>query len=499
MFTKDALYYAKQIKEQKVSIESIVSRAIENIKQHNDTLNAVIILQEETALSQAKAMDKALKQGLEDLPPFYGVPILMKDLGQTEKGVSSHSGSQLMKDYIATEDHGFTQKVKEAGFIIVGRTNVPEFGFKNISDSQFEGAVNAPYDLSRNPGGSSGGAAAALVAGLVPVVTASDGGGSIRMPASFSGLIGLKPTRGRMPVGPSNFRSWQGAALNFFLTKTVEETWQLLKAHQIEQWDGPFIVPLIEEEQLTPLSRPLKIAYTYEMNSINATPSSHAKQAVEAMIHVFESLGHQVEEVASPVDCQSLMESYFLMNGVETVKMLSGFEHLTMDDVEPATWAIYQSGLKVPAYQYSQLLDLWDRQGAKMEHFHQQYDILLMPATNGPAPKQGQFALTPEQKEGIAQMSEWSLDEQQQFVWEIFTPSMQWTPYSSLLNLTGHPAISLPTYRTQEGLPLGVQLSAGKGQEYLLLQLAKQLEEEGKLHILQVDLSKNEAASSAVD
>lgn len=491
MFTKDALYYAEQIKQQKVSIEELTTRALDNIKRYNKLINAVIISQEEDALKQAKVMDRALKENKADLPPFYGVPILTKDLGQTQKGVPTHSGAKVMKDVVGSADHGFITRLKEAGFIILGRTNVPEFGFKNISDSQFEGVVNAPFDLTRNPGGSSGGAAAALVAGLVPIVTASDGGGSIRMPASFSGLIGLKPTRGRMPMGPFSYRSWQGAALNFFLTKTVEETWALLKTHQVEQWDGAFMLPLIEEEELTTLTRPLNIAYSFNINSVDATPTDEAKQAVEEMIVVLKKLSHHVHEVDSPIDCQSLMESYFLMNGVETVKMLSQFNNLQMDDVEPLTWAIYQSGLKVPAYQYSQLLDLWDSEGAKMEHFHQDYDILLMPATNGPAPKHGQFELTKEQKEQIALMDEWSLEEQQTFVWELFKPSMEWTPYASLLNLTGHPAISLPTHRTKENLPLGVQFSAGRGEEYLLLQLAKQLEDAGHLDVLQVDLGKD--------
>ncbi|SDI35550.1 amidase [Dolosicoccus paucivorans] len=491
MFTKDALYYAEQIRQKKISIEELTIRTLDNIKRYNKLINAVIISQEDSALKQAKAMDKALKDNPTDLPPFYGVPILTKDLGQTEKGVPTHSGAKIMKDVIGAWDHGFTTKLKEAGFIILGRTNVPEFGFKNISDSQFEGVVNAPFDLTRNPGGSSGGAAAALVAGLVPIVTASDGGGSIRMPASFSGLIGLKPTRGRMPMGPVSFRSWQGAALNFFLTKTVEETWELLKFHQVEQWDSAFMLPLIKEEQLTPLTRPLKIAYSFNINSVDVPPTDEAKQAVEEMITALKELGHQVEEVDSPIDCQSLMESYFLMNGVETVKMLSGFDHLQKDDVEPLTWAIYQSGLKVPAYQYSQLLDLWDVEGAKMEQFHQDYDVLFMPATNGPAPKQGQFDLTPEQKEQIDLMADWPLEKQQAFVWELFTPSMKWTPYAPLLNLTGHPAISLPTHRTKDHLPLGVQFSAGRGEEYLLLQLAKQLEEAGHLDVLQVDLAKD--------
>ena len=160
---------------------------------------------------------------------------------------------------------------------------MPEFGFKNESDSDFTGSVKSPFDPKLNPGGSSGGAAAALKAGIVPIVTAGDGGGSIRIPASFNGLIGLKPSRGRTPVGPGSFRGWQGASIDFALTKSVRDTWNMLNVMQVEQYDAPFVLPKIQEKSLNPLNQKLNFAYSLE-SPIGQKVTDEAKNAVHLAI-----------------------------------------------------------------------------------------------------------------------------------------------------------------------------------------------------------------------
>ena len=218
---QDALGMANAVKAGQVSARELVEDAIARIERLNPSLQAVVNKQYDEALEKATTgpfVDKV----------FGGVPILLKDLGQHQAGHLSTAGSRLFANYRPSQTDAFVQRLEGLGFIILGRTNTPEFGFKNISDSSLHGAVNLPRDPQRNAGGSSGGAAAAVAAGLVPLAAASDGGGSIRIPASFNGLIGLKPSRGRMPVGPSSYRGWQGASVHFAITRSIRDTQALL-------------------------------------------------------------------------------------------------------------------------------------------------------------------------------------------------------------------------------------------------------------------------------
>ncbi|XJS10425.1 amidase [Aerococcaceae bacterium WGS1372] len=486
LFTEDATFYAQEIREGRHTVTELVQAAINNIETMDESLNAVVHRQFDQALDLAESYDQQLRNDSSKLPPFFGVPILLKDLGHSQKGQVSTSGSKLMAGYVSPETDNFTQSIEAAGFIVVGRTNVPEFGFKNISDSDYNGRVNSPIDNNRNPGGSSGGAAAALKSGMVPIVTASDGGGSIRIPASFSGLIGLKPSRGRIPVGPGSYRGWQGASINFVLTKSVRDTWTLLKAMQVEQLEAPFIMPLIQEDELTPLTRSLKIAYSLKSPE-GSELSQEARQMMIQVIEQLESLGHQVEEAEPAIDGIEAMKTYYRVNGVETAVMMEGFESalgrpLTVDDMELMSWAIYRMGLKVSGTDYSKVLSYWDELTAISESFFQDYDVLLMPATNGPAPLHTAFPLSESLQEDLKNMDDFDNDQQLALVEKMFEESLAWTPFTQQMNLTGQPAISLPMYEIEgTHLPLGTQFSTAKGGEYLLLQLAKQLEDHGML------------------
>lgn len=233
MTYQDATAMAIAVQTGQTTPLELVTQAIYKAKKLNPTLNAITSERFEAALEEAKQRDFS---GL----PFAGVPIFLKDLGQELKGHSSTSGSRLFKEYQATKTDLFVKRLEALGFIILGRSNTPEFGFKNISDSSLHGPVNLPKDNTRNAGGSSGGAAALVSSGISALAPASDGGGSIRIPASFNGLIGLKPSRGRMPVGPGSYRSWQGASVHFALTKSVRDTRNLLYYLQMEQMESPF-------------------------------------------------------------------------------------------------------------------------------------------------------------------------------------------------------------------------------------------------------------------
>ncbi|MCK4044197.1 amidase [Streptococcus suis] len=479
---KDATEMALAVRTGQVSARELVADAIERIEEENPAINAVVSKQYEQALQEAETgnfQDKA----------FGGVPLLLKDLGQNEAGQLSTAGSRLFQNYRAGHTDKLVQAFKDMGFIILGRTNTPEFGFKNISDSSLHGPVKSPLDLSRNAGGSSGGAAAAVASGMVPLAAASDGGGSIRIPASFNGLIGLKPSRGRIPVGPISYRGWQGASSNFALTKSVRDTKHLLYHLQTYQVEAPFPLALLSEQSLlAPQDQPLKIAYSLA-SPIGSSVSADAKQAVLSLLPQLEALGHQITELASPIlDGLEVMQAYYLMNSVETAQMFDEIEAglgrpMTADDMEVMTWAIYQSGQTVPAKLYSKVLQDWDRYSATMADFHQYYDLLLTPTVADVAPKHGQFDLSADLLDRLKHTQNYSMEEQQSLIWEMFADSLAWTPFTQQANITGQPAISLPTYKTPQGLPIGVQFTAAKGREDLLLHVADQMEAAGLLNL----------------
>ena len=210
----DATEIAYLIKTKQLSPKEAVMNAFSEIKTKNGQLNAVVSLREEKALEEAKRC-VALAS------PFAGVPILLKSLGQYLEGEPATDGSKLFKDAKATQTDIFVKALQQAGFIIIGQSNAPEFGFTNVTDSKLYGPARNPWNPEFYSGGSSGGAASAVASKMVPLAAASDGGGSIRIPASFTGLIGLKPTRGRTPVGPSSWRGWQGASVSFAITRSI--------------------------------------------------------------------------------------------------------------------------------------------------------------------------------------------------------------------------------------------------------------------------------------
>lgn len=472
----DATAMAQAVLRGEVSPKELVKESIERSQTVNPKLNAIVDTRFEKALQEAQNRDFSGK-------PFAGVPLFLKDLGQEQSGELSTSGSPLLANYRASHSDNYVKALENLGFIILGRSNTPEFGFKNISDSSLHGHVNLPDDMSRNAGGSSGGAAALVSSGVSPLAAASDGGGSIRIPASFNGLIGLKPTRGRIPVGPSSFRGWQGASVQFALTKTVRDTKRLLYYLQTCQMESPFVLPTLSKASLVqPLEKKLKVALLLD-SPIGSSVSSSAISAVQKAAKYLEDAGHRVEEAAQPLDGIEAMQSYYMMNSVETAAMLDGLaaslgRDLTVNDMEVMSWALYQAGQKIPAKCYSKVLSQWDQYSHRMALFHEKYDLLLTPTTAETAPKHGQFQLSAALKNDLMHLADFDSSRQQELIWQMFADSLAWTPFTQQANLTGQPAISLPLYRDAQGLSLGVQLTAAKGREDLLLALAQSFEEQ---------------------
>ena len=474
----DGLGLAKLIKEKQISPTELIEDAFEQINELNPKVNAVVRTRIEKAIME---VDKSGSiHG-----PFAGVPILLKDLSQSIKGEPITAGTKLLKDRIAKQDSNFVKKIREAGFVIVGQTSSPEFGLKNITEPTLYGPTRNPWNLQHSSGGSSGGASASIAAGMVPISGASDGGGSIRIPASFTGLVGLKPTRGRTPVGPGVGRQWHGAAIDFTLTKTVRDSAAMMDVLQTIQPDAAFQVPLFKGSYLKELSKPMnkRIKIAYSTKSPVGTPvSEEVVKAVHETVKWLEQQGFTVEERDNGVDGIRLMENYYIMNSGEMAADILSIEEaigrpVTVNDIEIVTWVLRTAGQNVSAVQFTRSIAEWDTAAAQMAKFNEEYDLYLTPATAYPAPKVGELTHTSEQSAQLLKVSELKPSEQLTLVYEMFKPSLTYTPFTQLANIIGQPAISLPVHMTETGLPIGVQFMAPKGREDWLLKIGALLEQ----------------------
>ena len=477
---QDGLFYAEQIRNKKVTPKELVEQAFQVIEKENPHLNAVIHTRKEQALKEAEERDFSGK-------PYGGVPILLKGLGQSLAGEPSTSGAHLLKDSVAAQTSHFAQALVEAGFIVIGQTNVPEFGFKNITEPELYGPSRNPWNPDYSPGGSSGGAAASVASGMVPVAGASDGGGSIRIPASFTGLVGLKPTRGRTPLGPGSGRNWQGASISFAMTKSIRDTAAMMDVLQTIQPAAAFQTPLFTEGYVNALEKPtpqFRIAYSLE-SPILSEVSEEAKKAVLKTVDWLKAQGYTVVEKTPPIDGVDLMKSYYVMNSGETTAMMESIEttlqrKLTIDDMELVTWVLYNAGKTISAAAYSKTLNTWDRAAEVMAEFNQEFDLFLTPATAESAPKVGTQWQDEDMLKRMRNIAAVDSAEQQQVVWDMFEKSLPITPFGMQANLTGQPSISLPVHLTAEGLPLGVQFTAPKGKENWLLAIGRNMEADGQ-------------------
>ena len=478
----DATYWAEQLNNDLISFPEYVATIAKKVEKSNPTLNALVTFDPEVALKhyQNNTHQKRL---------FGGQPLPLKMLGQNKTGWSATSASKLFSKAKASQTPNFVQRLEQIGFTPLGQTNAPEFGFKNITDPALYGVTRNPWNTLYSPGGSSGGAAAAVASGMFPIAGASDGGGSIRIPASFSGLIGLKPTRGTMPVGPDEWRSWQGASINFALTMSMRDTRSLFYAMRTSQPSAPYQAPKVEWQHTkeTVITTPLKIAFSTQ-SPVGETISDTAIQAVKKAARFLEEQGHAVTEIAYPIDGQAMMESYYVMNGGETAAMFADInatreEKVTAKEMELMTWALYQYGEKIAAASYIKALHHWDDLAKKTEALFTEYDLFLTPTTAFSAPLIEEDLQSDSIRAQLIEIE--SVDEKKaaQLVYEMFEKSYRLTPYTQLANLTGQPAISLPTAVTGSNLPLGIQFMASKGREDLLLGIGELFEQHQQFHL----------------
>ena len=479
-----ALELATLVREKKVTSEELVKIALAITKRENPTLNAVITL-EEAALTEAKALQDTGQ-------PFLGVPLLLKGLGQSLKGESNTNGFGFLQDQVAGGTSTFVKALQNAGFIIIGQTNYPELGWKNISDSKLYGVSVNPWNPNHYSGGSSGGAGASVAAAFVPIASGSDAGGSIRIPASWTGTVGLKPSRGVI-IGNSN--SAKGQTVHFGISRTVADTNALFET-------------LLTKKDLPAghLSQAQPIAYTTE--SPAGTPvSAEAKEAVAEAVAFLKDQGYTLVEVKHPVDGERLMKNYYTVAagsaGIADFMARQKLKRpLERNDVELLTWALFQTGKNITSEETTAAWTDIALQAQAMDEFYQQYPILLTPTTAATAPSIDNPLLKSEHAAQMEKIDQLSPAEQKQLIYDQWLTAFTYTPFTQQANLFGHPALSVPTYVSKEGLPLGIQFNSALNEDRTLLQLGALFENNHKInqpHVEEPDKDKDPNASGEPD
>ncbi len=476
----DATGLAELVHKREVGAGEIVEAAIARLEQLNPKINAVIHKMYEQARTAVK--------GVTGEEPFAGVPILLKDIGQEIKGEPITQGSRALQNYRADKDATFVQRVRATGAVFLGQTNVPEFALMGITEPQLYGPTRNPWNTDYTPGGSSGGSSAAVAAGIVPMAGASDGGGSIRIPASYCGLFGLKPSRGRTPAGPYFGRNWQGASVNHVLTRSVRDSAAMLDLVKGYEAGTAFPPPPFDHCYLECAARgpdkKLKIAFTTE-SPFGGEIHQECKEAVAGAAKQLESLGHSVEEKTAPIDGNRIAQSYMTLYFGETAAAIALLEgaldrKARMSDVEPTTWLLGLVGKATTSEEWVLAINEWDYAAFKMEAFLEDYDLYMTPTTADLQSKIGEQDLSKKEVALIKMVQSLKLAgtlKKMGTIEGMIKRSLKRTPYTQLANLTGQPAMSVPFHMSSDGLPVGVQFIAPKGREDILYRLAGQLEQ----------------------
>ena len=455
---EDAVGLAALVARGEVTPKELLTAAVTRAEAVNPKINAITVWDLEAAEAQ---LAEGLPQG-----PFTGVPFLLKDLFAFLAGTQLTNGSRLFEGFVCPGDNTYVTRCKAAGLVMFGKTNSPEFGLNVTTEPVANGPTRNPWNLAHSPGGSSGGAAAAVAAGIVPMAHGSDGGGSIRIPASSCGLVGLKPSRGRTPAGPVVGEGWSGLAIGHVISRSLRDSAAMLDATHGPEAGDPYACPPPERpflEELTVAPGRLRIALASQPFAPEEVHPECQAAAVAAG-RLCESLGHTVEEVTLPIDGAAMRDAtgtVICANLASDLESVAGMLGRPMDSttLERATLAYAAVAAEHSSKDMAQAVQVLQMTGRQLGQFFERYDVLLSPTLAAPPPEIGYLDQDLEDP-------------------EVYTARvLAHIPYTPLYNNTGCPAISLPLAWSETGLPIGVMFGSRLGGEGLLLRLAAQIEE----------------------
>jgi amidase len=473
----DATALAGLVERKEVTPAELLALARRRADAVNPRLNAIVRRLDDVA--DRRTADPDLHGA------FAGVPFLIKDLDQQYRGFPTSCGSRSLANDVADQHALVTQRFLDAGLVIFGMTNTPEFGAKGVTESEYWGPARNPWNTGHTPGGSSGGSGAAVAAGVVPAAGANDGGGSIRIPAACNGLVGLKTSRGLSPYGPQTGEPVFGMAAQGVVSRTVRDSAALYDAiigsnpragYQAALPDVPFA------EHIKSHPGTCKIGYSTS-SAINPHPDREAITAVEEAAKLLSDLGHQVEEVQPPYDDAALARDFLtiwfaqLYRQVAETKQRIGARD---SDFEADTLAVGEFGRSAGVLAPMLALENRNNYIQSLATFHESYDYFLTPALATPPLAIGATATSRRLQtlsRVISRLRAGKVLALTGILDELIQQSLGWVPYTQLANLTGRPAISVPLHWTEAGLPLGVQFVGRLGADGDLLRLAAQLEE----------------------
>ena len=453
----DALGLAELVKRGETSAEALLEEAISRVEARDGRIGAIVI----------RMFDEARRAVASEIPqgPFEGVPFLLKDLHLAWPGVLLTNGSQLFADFVPDFESELVARYRKSGLIVFGKTHSPEYGLTTSSESRLFGQTRNPWNPEHTAGGSSGGASAAVSAGYLPLANASDGGGSIRIPASCCGLFGMKPTRGRTPLGPNSGEGWAGMSAVHAVSRSVRDSAALLDVTQGPDLGAPYAAQPPPRPFLDEVTRPpgkLRIAIqTRAWNGIE--PHADCVAALEDAVALCRDLGHEVEEAPFVVDPTILAPATLTILSTHTRVMMEERAKtlgrlLREEDVEPGTWALAALSEKRSAADYVSAVQTIHATGRRLAGHLEDYDAILSPTMAVPPHPLGLLSLSNPDRaaQGLA--------------------VLQTVGYTQLANLSGHPAMSVPLFWNEAGLPIGVQFIGRMNEEGLLFRLAGQLE-----------------------
>ncbi|MDO8288669.1 MAG: amidase family protein [Parvibaculum sp.] len=454
----DGLGLAELVATKKVSATELLDEAIARTEKVNPKINAVTFKHYEEARAQ---IAKGLPEG-----PFKGVPFLLKDLHLLLTGTVTTFGSASFQGNRADHNSTLTDRYLKAGVVIFGKTNSPEFGLAPTTEPRLYGATHNPWDLTRSPGGSSGGAAAAVAAGIIPLANASDGGGSIRIPAAACGLFGLKPTRARTPMGPDRGEGWGSMSIAHVVSRSVRDSAAMLDATHGAELGDPYSAPHVERPFLQEVTTPpgkLRIAFNTKRPD-GTSCDKEVVAAIEATAKLLTSLGHNVEEAAPEFDPQELGQHQATIIGSSVALTLRqraaalGRE-LTGNDVEAFTLLVAESAKHRSGADFAASTLYMHQMGRHMARFHQRFDVYLSATLAMPPIPLGH------------------LDTMTSDIATYLKNSSEYVPNIGVYNMTGQPSMSMPLAWSADGLPLGMMFTGRFGDEATLFRLAGQLEQ----------------------